>query len=50
MDLIVKFELDESWEAYHPNDEERLKALIKSQLEGVKATIIKSKESWKHQY
>ena len=43
MELTVKFKLDDSWEAYYPNDEERLKALIKPMLEGVKFKIIKDK-------
>jgi len=38
--LTVEFELDETWEAYYATDEERLKNLIKPQLEGVKMTII----------
>jgi len=42
MKLTIELELDESWEAYYTNNEERLKNLIRHDLEGVKATIIES--------
>ena len=42
MKLLVEFELDESWDAYIPNNEEKLKALIRPQLEGVKTTVVEN--------
>jgi hypothetical protein len=42
MKLLVEFELDESWDAYIPDNNEKLKNLIKPQLEGVKATVVEN--------
>lgn len=42
MKLLVEFDLDESWESYIPDNNEKLKALIKSQLEGVKAKVVEN--------
>jgi len=42
MKLLVEFELDESWEAYITDNEERLNNLVKSQLEGVKTRVVEN--------
>jgi len=42
MKLLVEFELDESWDAYIPDNEEKLKNLIKPQLEGVTTRIVEN--------
>ena len=45
MKLLVEFELDESWEAYIPDNKEKLKAIIRSQLEGIKAKVVENLDS-----
>lgn len=40
MKLIVEFELDDSFEAYIPDNEEKLRQLLRPGLDGVKASII----------
>ena len=40
MKLIVEFELNESWEAYIPDNEEKLKNIIQPMLSGIKAKIL----------
>lgn len=40
MKLIVEFELDDSWDVYIPDNEEKLRQLLRSGLDGVKASII----------
>ncbi len=44
MKLLVEFELDDSWEAYIPNDEEKLRCIVRPLLEGVKMRIVKEGE------
>ena len=45
MKLLVEFTLDDSWEAYFANDEQRLNALIQAPaLDGVEARIVKKGE------
>ena len=42
MKLLVEFELDDSWEAYLKDDDERLECLIRPMLGGVKTRIVKN--------
>ena len=44
MKLLVEFELDESWDAYIPNNEEKLKNLINPQLDGVTMRLVDNSE------
>ena len=40
--LTIEIEFDESWDAYIPDDEEKVKHILMPQLEGVKVKIVES--------
>lgn len=42
--VIVEFELDDSYTAYLPNDQERIESLINPRISGMKFKIIKSED------